>query len=244
MLGNIYYRPYLRNCQTLRCNKLHFLTHFHILQHQNRDIRLHQHSKCYDNITATICALKPQTTSILPEIDKWSVYKSLPNTYILHRIKNGKVEYSPLFCIKLRVKNYKHYSFNTFNEIDDSTFGGAVKKQRIEKHLTIKQVADYVGISVDTLMRLEQNKYDLHNADKLRKLCNILNLYTQKICSPYQLFLMNNQGEQILKFRKDNHLTQKQLAELLNTDRQVVSRYENNINPMPYELWVKFNSLN
>lgn len=68
-------------------------------------------------------------------------------------------------------------------------------------------------------------------------------LKAQKICSPYQLFLLNNQGEQILKFRKDNHLTQKQLADLLSTDRQAVSRYENNINPMSYKLWDKFNNL-
>lgn len=199
--------------------------------------------KCYSNITATICTLKAQKVCILPEMNKWSVYHSLPNAYILHRIKNEKVEYAPLFCIKLRVNNYKHYSFNAYNEIDDSTFGGAVKKQRIEKHMTIKQVANVVGLSVDTLMRIEQNKYDLHNADKLKKLCDILNLDAQKICSPYQLFLLNNQGEQIQKFRKDNHLTQKQLAELLNTDRQAVSRYESNINPMSYKLWDKFNNL-
>lgn len=62
------------------------------------------------------------------------------------------------------------------------------------------------------------NEYDLHNADKFRKLRDILDLDAQKICSPYQLFLLNNQGEQILKFRKDNHLTQQQLAEFLNTD--------------------------
>lgn len=199
--------------------------------------------KCYTNITATICTLKAQKVCILPEMNKWSVYQSLPNAYILHRIKNEKVEYAPLFCIKLRVNNYKHYSFNAYNEIDDSTFGGAIKKQRIEKHMTIKQVANVVGLSVDTLMRIEQNKYDLHNADKLKKLCDILNLDAQKICSPYQLFLLNNQGEQIKKFRKDNHLTQKQLASLLGIDRQAVSRYENNINPMSYKLWDKFNNL-
>ena len=197
------------------------------------DKHLHQSVKCYANITATICNFKPQNTSILPEIDKWSVYQSLPNAYILHRIKNGKVEYSPLFCIKLKVNNYKHYSFNAFNEIDITTFGGAVKKQRIEKHMTIKQVADVVGISADTLMRIEQNKYDLHNADKLKKLCDFLDLNAQKICSPYQLFLLNNQGEQILKFRKDNHLTQKQLSIMLGINRQDISRYENNINQIP-----------
>ncbi len=117
---------------------------------------------------------------ILSEIDKWSVYHSLPNSYILHRIKNGKVEYSPLFCIKLKVNNYKHYSFDAFNEIDDSTFGGAVKKQRIEKHMTIKQVTNVVGISIHTLMRIEQNKYDLHNPDKLKKLCEFLDLDAKK----------------------------------------------------------------
>lgn len=120
--------------------------------------------------------MKPQDTSILPQIDKWSLYQSLPNAYVLHRIKNGNVEYYPLFCVRLKVNNYKHYSFNAFNEIDDSTFGGTVKKQRIEKHMTIKQVANIVGISVDTLMRIEQNKYNLHNADKLRKLLEILDL--------------------------------------------------------------------
>lgn len=187
--------------------------------------------------------MKSQIISILPEIDKWSVYQSLPNAYILHRTKNGKIEYSPLFCIKLKVNNYKHYSFNAFNEIDDTIFGGAVKKQRIEKHLTIKQVADVVGISVDTLMRIEQNKYDLHNADKLKKLCDFLDLDTQKICSAYQLFLMNNQSEQIIKFRKNNHLTQKQLANILGINRQAISRYENNINTMPYKLWVNFKAL-
>ncbi|MDE6751369.1 MAG: helix-turn-helix domain-containing protein [Eubacterium sp.] len=187
--------------------------------------------------------MKAQEACILPKVDKWSVFQALSNAYILHRIKNGEVEYSPLFCVRLRVNNYKHYSFNVFNEIDDTTFGGAVKRQRIEKHMTIKQVANIVGISIDTLMRIEQNKYDLYNADKLKKLCDILDLDAQKICSPYQLFLLNNQGEQILKFRKDNHLTQKQLAEMLGSDRQTVSRYENNIKPMPYELWSKYNEL-
>lgn len=207
------------------------------------DKHLHQSVECYTNITATICAFKLKEVCILPKIDKWSVYQSLPNAYILHRIKNGKVEYSPLFCIRLKVNNYKHYSFNAFNEIDDTTFGGTIKKHRIEKHMTIKQVADAVSISVNTLMRIEQNKYDLHNADKLRKLCNILDLDTQKICSPYQLFLLNNQGEQILKFRKDNNLTQKQLANMLNINRQAISRYENNTNQISYELWIKYNNL-
>lgn len=169
--------------------------------------------------------------------------RSLPNAYVLHRIKNGNVEYAPLFCVKIRVNNYKHYSFNAFNGINDSTFGGAVRKRRIEKHLTIKQVAAEVGISVDTLMRIEKNKYTLHKPDKLKKLCEILEIQAEKICSPYQLFLMNNQGEQILKYRKDNHLSQSALVDMLGTSRQRISAWEKNKKRMPYEAWRKFGDL-
>ena len=102
----------------------------------------------------------------------------------MHKIKNGALEYAPLFCVRLKVNNYKHYSFHAFNRIDDSTFGGAVKKRRIEKHLTIKQAAAEVGISIDTLMRIEKNKYTLYKPDRLIKLCEILDIPTEKICSP------------------------------------------------------------
>lgn len=68
-------------------------------------------------------------------------------------------------------------------------------------------------------------------------------LKAQKICSPYQLFLLNNQGEQILEFRKSHNLSQRELANMLGVNRQAVSRYENNINPMSYKLWSKFNEL-
>lgn len=137
---------------------------------------------------------------VLPQIDKWTVRRLFPNAYILHRIKNGKIEYAPLFCVKLKVNNYKHYMFNAFNRIDDSTFGGAVKKSRIEKHLTIKQVAGKVGISIDALMRIEKNEYPPHKPDKLNKLCEILEIQPEKICSPYQLFLLNHQDKQIFNF--------------------------------------------
>ena len=142
--------------------------------------------------------------------------------------------------MKLKVNNYKHYSFNAFNEIDDTTFGGIIKKQRIEKHMTIKALAKAIGVSKETYIRMEQNKYVLHNADKLRKLCDILDLDAQKICSPHQLFLLNNPGEQILEFRKSRNLSQRELANLLDIDRQAISRYENNINPMPPELWKEY----
>ncbi len=168
------------------------------------------------------------------------MYRSLPNAYIMHRIKNSALEYAPLFCVRLKVNNYKHYSFNAFNEIDDSTFGGAVKKRRIKKHLTIKQVAAEVGISVDTLMRIEKNKYTLYKPDKLNKLCELLEIQPEKICSPYQLFMLNNQGEQILKYRKENHLSQSALSGMLGTKRQRISAWEKNKNRMPYEVWRKF----
>ena len=176
-------------------------------------------------------------------MDKWTVCQSLPNAYVLHRMKSSKVEYAPLFCVKIRVNNYKHYSFNAFNGIDDSTFGGAVKKRRSEKYLTIKQVAGKVGISIDTLMYIEKNEYTLYKPNKLNKPCEILDIQAEKICSPYQLFLLNNQGKQILKYRKENHLSQSALAGMLDTSRQRIGAWEKNKNRMPYEEWTKFSVL-
>ena len=117
-----------------------------------------------------------QKTCFLPLCDEWSVYKSLPHALILHRIKNGKIEYVPPFYLRRKVNNYKHCSFNSFNEIDNTTFGGAIKKQRIEKYMTIKALAKAIGVSKETYIRMEQNKYDLYNADKLKALCDILDL--------------------------------------------------------------------
>lgn len=193
--------------------------------------------KCYDNITVTICQFKPQKACILPLCDKWSAYKSLSHASILHRIKNGKIEYTILFCLRLKVNNYKHYSFDAFNKIDDTTFGGAIKKQRIEKHMTIKNLAKAIGVSKETYMRMEQNKYALHNADKLRKLCDILDLDTQKICSPYQLFLLNNPGEQIKSYRLEHNLTQFELANMFFIHKKTLSKWENNKSQMPYDKW-------
>lgn len=109
--------------------------------------------------------------------------------------------------------------------------------------MTIKQVANIVGVSVDTLMRIEQNKYDLHNADKLKKLCDILNLDAQKICSPYQLFLMNNQGEQIKSYRQKHNLTQFELANIFSVNKKTVSKWENNKTQIPYDKWETYNNL-
>lgn len=78
---------------------------------------------------------------------------------------------------------------------------------------------------------------------KLKKLCDLIDSEAQKICSPYQLFLLNNPGEQIFEFRKSRNLSQRELANLLGVDRQAISRYENNINPMPRELWRKLNEI-
>ena len=142
------------------------------------------------------------------------------------------------------MNNYKHYSFDAFNEINDTTFGSAIKKQRIEKHMTIKALAKAIGVSKETYMHMEQNKYDQHNVDKLKALCDILELDAQKICSPYQLFLLNNPGEQILNYRKQNNLSQNDLAKYLNTSRQQISSWERNKSRIPFDIVYKLNGNN
>lgn len=154
-----------------------------------------------------------------------------------------KIMYAPLFHIVLNINNFKHFSKVKYDEINTNTFGGYCKKQRIDKHLLIKDVADYIGVSKDTYMRIELNRVELLHMDKLKKLFKLLDINTEKICSPYQLFIMNNQGKQIKKFRKDNCMSQQGLADLLKVNRQRLSNWESNNSRIPYEIWLRFNDL-
>lgn len=127
--------------------------------------------------------------------------------------------------------------------VDDTTTYGLIRKARLEKQIQVKDIARQLGISRYSYMHLEQGKYELHHMDKLKQLCEILDLEPSEIYTPYQIFIMNNQGKQIKRFRVDNNLTQSQLAELLGVNRKQVGRWENNYNKMEYEKWVLFEKI-
>lgn len=47
-------------------------------------------------------------------------------------------------------------------------------------------------------------------------------------------------NEKIKELREDNDLTQKQLAEILNTTQRTISYYENNERELPIEMLIKY----
>ena len=47
-------------------------------------------------------------------------------------------------------------------------------------------------------------------------------------------------NEKIKELREDNDLTQKQLAEILNTTQRTISYYENNKRELPIEMLIKY----
>lgn len=196
------------------------------------------HRKCYTHIVGAFEGVKLKGVSQKPKPNEWSIFNNFGNTFILYRTYLDRTEFAMAFAISFPVLDIK-----PLLSVDDTTTYGLIRKARLEKQIQVKDIARQLGISRYSYMHLEQGKYELHHMDKLKQLCEILDLEPNEIYTPYQLFIMNNQGKQIKKFRVDNNLTQRQLAELLGVNRKQVGRWENNYNQIEYEKWVLFEKI-
>lgn len=177
------------------------------------------------------------------EANGWELYCKLNLAYVLYKPSSIKTEFAILFGIKIPINDFKQYSKKSFESIDTTKTCGVIRKRRIEKQIFIRDISRALDISRDTYMRLEQGKYQLHHMDKLKLFAQLLEFNPDEIYTPYQIFIMNNQGLQIKKFRTDSNLTQKELAKILSVERHQISRWEKNQNQMPYDKWNIFSSL-
>lgn len=182
--------------------------------------------------------VKLKGVSQKPKPNEWSIFSKYNHSFILYRTYLDRTEFAMSFAISFPVLDIK-----PLLNVDDTTTYGLIRKARLEKQIQVKDIARQLGISRYSYMNLEQGKYELHYMDKLKLLCEILDLEPTEIYNTYQLFIMNNQGYQIKKFRVDNNLTQKQLAEMLGVNRKQAGRWENNYNQMEYEKWVLFEKI-
>lgn len=110
-----------------------------------------------------------------------------------------------------------------------------IKIVREKNDLTQKKVADILGIS-KTNYNYFENEERIIPLKHLNNYCNlfntsmdyIFNLTTENIVNKNEVILDQMLiGKRIKEIRKNNKLTQKQLADLLNTSQSTISSYEN-----------------
>lgn len=179
----------------------------------------------------------------IPLIDEWSVLSADNRLALLHRIHYGKIEYGVFFSYRVFVNDFKQYSKKSYEQIDSNALHGRIRKRRIDKQIYVGEMHKLLGVSYSQYIKIENGAYQLHHMDKLKRLCEILDIAPEEIYTPYQIFIMNNQGKQIKAYRKANGLTQTELAERLFVHRKTVSKWENNTCQMPFEKWEKINGV-
>ncbi len=128
-----------------------------------------------------------------------------------------------------------------------------LKNLRENKGISQKEIANFLNISPFTYSHYE-NEQDIIPSKYLNDLANYLNVSIDYIFSltsvenySYTLKDINKikSGQRLKDLRKEKKLTQKRIAEILNTAHQVISKYEKGVNliatPFLYTICKKYN---
>ena len=117
--------------------------------------------------------------------------------------------------------------------LGDMMIAERLKDIRIENDLTQIQMAKILNTTQNSYNRWENN-VELISLKKLTKVCNYFNTSMDYLVGITRNNIGNGKhnlnsgivGNNIIIFRKDNKLSQKDLATLLNTSQSTISAYE------------------
>ena len=117
--------------------------------------------------------------------------------------------------------------------LGDKMIAERLKDIRIENDLTQTQIAKILNTTQTSYNRWE-NSIELISLKKLTKVCNYFNTSMDYLVGITRNNIGNGKhdlnysivGNNIKIFRKDNKLSQKDLATLLNTSQSTISAYE------------------
>lgn len=114
-----------------------------------------------------------------------------------------------------------------------------LKYYRYQKSLHQKDVAKYIGIDRGTYSGYEENVRDFYPPEMMDKISALFEVDVYKLLDDYNRFLYDGQGQQMKAIRKQLHITQKQLAVMMNVDITKVKRWEQNKVRMFKGTWEK-----
>ncbi|MFZ5973971.1 MAG: helix-turn-helix transcriptional regulator [Bacillota bacterium] len=140
--------------------------------------------------------------------------------------------YAPLYIHTFRfIKSYALTRVEEFLALYPSpsqikNTSDKLRYYRYRKVFLQRDVAKYAGIDRGTYSRYEKG-IDYYPLDTLSKIAQLFEIEITDLLDDYNLFLINGQGEQIKKIRKDMRLTQTSLAQRMGVHQGTVKRWEN-----------------
>lgn len=120
------------------------------------------------------------------------------------------------------------FNINCQNIENLHTTAEKLRYYRHKKSLLQKDVAKFTGLSESTYINYENINRNYYPLEVLRKIADLYEIDFKILLDDYNLFLCNDQGNQIKKLRKEFGLTQKELANKLNINRRTVGGWEKN----------------
>lgn len=115
---------------------------------------------------------------------------------------------------------------NDVNSLPESSLGERVRKLRIMKNLTIKDLAKLSLLSEETISNIEKSR-TTPNVNSLSLLSQALNSSNSYILNTNK-WPESNSGEIIYKYRMISGLSQRQLAQKCNLHPSTIKDYEDN----------------
>ena len=111
---------------------------------------------------------------------------------------------------------------------------------RYKHSLLQRDVAQIIGVDKTTYSRYETNENDFYPIEHMSKLSELYGVPIADMLDDYNLFLYNNQGEQIRAVRQDLGLTQSEYAKILGVPLGTLKKWEQNRVRIFKSTWDKY----
>lgn len=129
-----------------------------------------------------------------------------------------------------------------------STTEAKIKYYRRLKNITQVELANQIGVTRDVIMNIENGarngKNLFYNKDVINQIIDILDMRDKFGKSDtYIRFIADDGNAQVKKFRKQNNLSINAFAKLMDVDRTTVRRWENYVNILSVDNYLKFKKI-
>ncbi|MBP7332742.1 MAG: transcriptional repressor DicA [Firmicutes bacterium ADurb.Bin373] len=123
-------------------------------------------------------------------------------------------------------------TYKLVQEADLSNVGGRLKQARLDKGLTIKDLAKLIKVSEVTLGRWEKDLGEIENhPDKIKNICKELDVSPKYIFAELDSYSF---AAKLKRSRFEMGLSRRELASLLGVNRGTIKEWEEGSQPRKY----------
>jgi len=165
----------------------------------------------------------------------WSVYRQFSKQLsLLYKEEYGRLTYKVQYILTIPFKipswlpaHEKYLLVYSSPDCLEKT-SQKIRYFRHKNCMYAKDVAKYLGMDRTNYGHYEEVAYEYCPLAILEKLATLYNIPVTDLMDDYHLFLYNGQGNRVLQYRKNLHLTQQEMADKLGVNRTTVRLWEKN----------------